>query len=144
MKCDMERGEVMVGHEFGIMLEGPVPGLRYDEYLPERYGCIEVADELIEKLLPDFASVPCYWHIMNGLNMLKKRDVAEHSGEPPNRGLVYYGVTLIPPDSAGKMRQIIEKRLLDKSLGDYLEAGALLELLKRAERERWFVIHYGI
>ena len=37
----------MPKHEFGIMQEAPAPGVRYDEYEPQRYRCIAVDDDAL-------------------------------------------------------------------------------------------------
>ena len=35
----------MAKHEFGIMMDAPQPGKRYDEYEPWKYDCISVDDD---------------------------------------------------------------------------------------------------
>ncbi|MBE5972711.1 MAG: hypothetical protein E7246_09380 [Lachnoclostridium sp.] len=39
----------MAKHEFGIMQNAPKPGERYDEYEPQKYLCISVDDNYVEK-----------------------------------------------------------------------------------------------
>ena len=38
----------MAKHEFGIMMDAPQPGKRYDEYEPWKYDCISVDDDYVE------------------------------------------------------------------------------------------------
>ena len=109
----------MSAHEFGIMERTPLSGERYDAYEPEKYGCIQVDDALVEKLDWDLQSVDCFWHTVDKVG----------------KGLAYCGITLIPPAS---LRSIIA--VLDEKR----ELAALKRLLEQAEREDKFVIHFGI
>lgn len=47
----------MAEHEFGIMAENPVRGVRYDHYEPWKYGCISIHDDYIEPLLAKLAEI---------------------------------------------------------------------------------------
>lgn len=38
----------MAKHEFGIMMDAPQQGKRYDEYEPWKYACISVDDAYLE------------------------------------------------------------------------------------------------
>ena len=40
----------MAKHQFGIMKIPPQKGVRYDEYAPDKYDCIDVDDEIVEIL----------------------------------------------------------------------------------------------
>ena len=40
----------MASYEFGVMDPGPLPGVRYDAYEPEKYRCIPVRDDLIDHM----------------------------------------------------------------------------------------------
>ncbi len=104
-------------HEFGIMLTNPVPGLRYDAYEPEKYGCIAVHDEIVEKF---------------GDSVLRDLPVFWHTVDRPEKGLAYCGITLIPPASLPTLL---------KAAG---ESGPLQKLLEKAMAENRFVIHYGL
>ena len=73
----------MANHEFGIMQNQPMNKERFDEYEPNKYDCIVVDDNFIEPILTDLQKVDCYWHTL------------QISG----KGLAYYGITLIPPES---------------------------------------------
>ena len=73
----------MANHEFGIMQNQPMNKERFDEYEPNKYDCIVVDDNFIEPILIDLQKLDCYWHTLQN----------------PGKGLAYYGITLIPPDS---------------------------------------------
>ena len=44
----------MAKHEFGIMMDAPQQGKRYDEYEPGKYTCISVDNAYWKALLKDF------------------------------------------------------------------------------------------
>lgn len=106
-------------HEFCIMPEAPVSGRRYDEYEPHKYSDIALIHD------DDLQSIRCggdiefYWHTL---------DVS-------GKGLAAYGITLISPDAA---RQLAELLPADDA---FLELGGLL---KTAISHNKFVIHFGI
>lgn len=109
----------MATHEFGIMARDPVPGRRYDAYEPEKYHCIAVDDSEVEPLAWKAAELDVFWH----------------TPDWPRRGLNYCGITLLPPDSVARLLEIVEN------------AGgpeALQALLRQAQRENRYVIHYGL
>ncbi|MDO4380804.1 MAG: hypothetical protein Q4D20_08020 [Clostridia bacterium] len=109
----------MAKHEFGIMDTPPKSGERFDCYEPEKYHTISVDDDYIEPLLNDFERVDCFFH---GIDIKIE-------------GLVYCGITIIPPQSLCRMIEITEK---------VPELSKLTGLLKKAQRENKFVIHYGL
>ena len=109
----------MPKHDFGIMQNAPKVHERYDSYIPEKYDCISVDDDYIMPLLEKLRGVKCYWHTL----------------DKPEFGLAYCGVTLIPPESLGIIIEIIWR---NHNLSD------LMCLLKKAENENKYVIHYGI
>lgn len=109
----------MAMHEFGIMQTEPAVGQLFEEYAPRKYHCICVDDAEIERLLPETECMELYWHTV---------DCA-------GRGLADTGITLIPPVSLPKLREAVTRQ------GDMAELAALL---RRAERENKWVIHYGI
>ena len=136
----------MAKHEFGIMPTAPVPGQRFDEYEPRKYRCIPVRDEEIERLMPEISTLEMY----------------RHTVDCPGRGLCYTGITLIPPAVLPRLREEIQQqeedeisitqikietddaaRRLEKPIGQYITL-ELAALLRRAERESRWVIHYGI
>ncbi len=110
----------MASHQFGILRDAPVPGERFDAYEPERCrSLLSVDDEWIEPLLPRFLAVRCFCHTL----------------DIPCRGLVYTGITLIPPGSLGEAAAITS---------GVPALRALTELFRQAEQENKFVLHYGL
>ena len=109
----------MPRHEFGIMPAPPGPGTRYDEYEPERYGCIPVEDDDLLPRLPRLDGLACFWH----------------TPDRPGRGLAYCGVTLIPPEALAEFADALEGEP---------KLSALAALLDRARREGRYVIHFGL
>ncbi len=109
----------MAKHEFGIMESAPAPEREYDAYEPAKYRCISIADEAIEPLLEAFLPISCYWH------SLKRKET----------GLAYCGITLIPPESLEAFLVVIgREQTMEKLKG----------LLRKAQEENKFVIHFGI
>lgn len=111
----------MATHEFGIMEDSPKKNVRYDEYEPEKYNAIKIHDDYLEDLLPQFESIPCYWHTL------------EKSGN----NLDYCGVTLIPPTSVDAFVAVFSKQ-------DMEEYQELISLFQEAKRKNKFIIHYGL
>lgn len=58
-----------------------------------------------------------------------------HTLQMPEKGIAYWGITLIPPSSMESVISIIE---------DIEECSELKELLLDAERRNKYVIHFGI
>ena len=52
----------------------------------------------------------------------------------PEKGLAWYGITLIPPESAPLFRDLLDRP----------ELAELAALLKRAAETNKYIIHYGI
>ena len=109
----------MLKHQFGIMMTDPAPEQIFEEYEPEKYDCIAVDDEYVQEVAEMLAGVSVYWH---GLDR-------------PESGLAYHGITLIPPESIEKVIEAVK---------DVPEMRRLMEMLVVAERERKFVIHFGV
>uniref|UniRef100_UPI0025B76793 hypothetical protein n=2 Tax=Peptostreptococcaceae TaxID=186804 RepID=UPI0025B76793 len=86
-----------------------------------KYDCIVVDDNFIDPILIDLQKVDCYWHTLQN----------------PAKGLAYYGITLIPPESM----DILIKVLL---LQDKLEYTDLISLVNQAKEENKYIIHFGI
>ena len=109
-------------HEFCLLPEAPGPEEEF-AYAPERYPDLTAVDD---DLLNEWAgrrrdalwAVPVYFESLHR----------------PEKGLAWYGVTLIPPDSALLLRDLLDAP-------DFEELAALL---KRAAAENKFIIHYGI
>ena len=106
-------------HEFGIMQDAPEKGRRYDEYEPEKYGCITVDDGDILSVGEKLNEVKCCWHTL------------DKSGA----GLAYCGVTLIPPESFGLLTDIFAGKPAFSEL---------VSLIRKAGSENKFIIHFGI
>lgn len=111
----------MPRHEFGIMREPPGEQVRFDQYEPEKYGCITIDDAYIEPILAQLEALPTFYHT---------RDV-------PGKGVAYCGITLIPPGSLAGFRAILQAQ----DNGAY---NPLAELLQQAQDEGRYVIHFGI
>lgn len=109
----------MAAHQFGIMNREPLAGERYDKYEPEKYDLISIRDDLIETIINDFKSIKCFCHTL---------DIS-------CRGLVYSGITLIPPYSAGEMAESI------KNIPGFNDFKIML---LKAESKNKFIIHYGL
>ena len=62
-------------------------------------------------------------------------EMYRHTVDCPGRGLCYTGITLIPPAVLPRLREEVQRQ------GGMAELAALL---RRAERESRWVIHYGI
>lgn len=98
----------------------PVESKRYDEYNPEKYNSvISVDDNYIMRIYDELNKIHMYWHT------LKKSQ----------KGLAYYGITLIPPEATTEMLSITE---------EYPELQQLTHLLQKARAENKYIIHFGI
>lgn len=111
----------MARHEFGVMESTPALADLYVTYEPERYRCLTVDDRYLEPLLPKLADMPTCFH---GLGR-------------PARGLAYAGITLIPPTSLPQLERVLAAEKDDA----YRE---LLRLVRTAEAQGRYVIHFGI
>ena len=109
----------MAMHEFGIMKELPKAGCRYDEYVPGKYDCISIDDDIVEVFAKGLLDVDMHWHTI---------DVT-------GKGLAYFGITLIPPASLGLVIYVID---------GFDQLWELRELLKQAQQKNLYVIHFGI
>jgi len=111
----------MAKHEFGIFETEPEPDKRYDEYSPEKYDCIAIHDDYIEPLLGELNVLETYIHTTSCLG----------------NGLVYYGITLIPPLSLPEFKKIIDSTGMK-------ELQVLSKKIDEALQRYKFMIHYGI
>ncbi len=111
----------MANHEFGIMETVPKESQRFDKYEPQKYEHIKINDGFIEPLLPEFQSIPCFWHTL-------KR---------PEMNLAYSGITLIPPESIDAFISVFNRHCEEQ----YKEIIALFE---QAKRKNKYIIHFGI
>lgn len=112
----------MAKHEFVIMKNEPMYEDRFDEYDPYKYNnCIWVDDDFIEPILIDLQSIDCYWHTL----------------KVAGKGIAYCGITLIPPQSMDKLKNIL-------LLQDKIEYIDLISLINMAKEENKYIIHFGI
>lgn len=110
----------MAKHEFGI-IETYSSETEYLDYEPEKFGCISIDDEVMEALLPK----------------LELMDTCFFSGKRLEKGLNYYGITLIPTESLAFFQSIVE--------GEENPAyKALLSKIAQALRQHKVMIHFGI
>ena len=110
---------MLARHEFGIMQNAPKPRKRNDEYDPQKYNCISVDDDYVEKIDAKLNNIDFYWNTLDG----------------PAKGIAYTGVTLIPPSSIQAFTAVIK---------DIAELSELKDLLKKALVENKWVIHFGL
>ena len=109
----------MAKHEFGIMMDAPQQGKRYNEYEPWKYACISVDDAYLEGVVERLTSIDFYWHTLS----------------VKGKGLAYCGVTLVPPCSLKAFIYVI---------ADNSELSELKKLLEKALSNNKWVIHYGL
>ncbi|HHV46284.1 MAG TPA: hypothetical protein GXX53_05255 [Tissierellia bacterium] len=118
----------MTRHEFGI-IDFFEENRWYSEYKPEKYNCISVIDDLIEKLIikynEELMAIKTYFQVTT----------------QPGTGLDYCGVTLIPPESLKQFRGIIIKA---NSYFQSQELELLIKKVSTAINENKYLIHYGI
>ena len=110
---------MLARHEFGIMQQDPKPRKRYDEYEPQKYNCISVDDDYVEKIDASLSNIVFFWHTL----------------DVPAKGIAYTGITLIPPTSIQAFTAVIK---------DIVELNALKNLLEKALVENKWVIHFGL
>lgn len=110
----------MAKHEFGIMPSNPGKE-RYDNYEPDQYSLLVIDDEHLERLLKKFDKIPCYWHSLCRLE----------------KNLAYFGITLIPPESASSFIRVFKRH-------DQGQYGSLISLFEQAVSDNKYIIHYGI
>lgn len=111
----------MAKHEFGIMQKEPSPEERFDTYEPQKYNCITIHDDFIEPCMIDLQGLDCYWHTL----------------QKPGKGLAYYGITLIPPQSMDVLIRILTSQ-------NRKELIPLITLINKAKENRKYIIHFGI
>ena len=109
----------MAKHEFGIMESDPVKDRRYDDYEPQKYNCISIDNEYIERIGAELTTLKCYAHTL----------------DVPICGLAYCGITLIPPEAIEQFLPLIKSRP---------EMDGLRKLLCDALEQNKFVIHFGL
>ena len=130
-QLDSQNGEILVdgckpdvhnrefNRKFGIMMDAPQPGKRYDEYEPWKYDCISVDDDYVEGIAEKLGFIDFYWHTLS----IKEK------------GLAYCGVSLVPPSSLKAFIDVID---------DIPKLYGLKGLLEKALGQNKWVIHYGL
>jgi len=115
-------------HEFGI-IDCFEENKWYSEYEPEKYNCISVDDDLIEELIikynEELMALKTYFQVK----------------AQPGTGLDYCGVTLIPPESLIRFREIIIKA---NEHYQSQELELLIGKISNAISKNKYLIHYGI
>ncbi len=115
----MTGGANLAKHEFGIMLDTPQKGKRYDEYEPDKYNCISIDDEYIECVDANLTDIDFYWHSL----------------DVKGKGIAYCGITLIPPTSI---------KLFINAVKDRAGLSELAKLAEKAYSENKWMIHFGL
>lgn len=110
----------MAKHEFGIIKTFCFHD-EYRDYEPEKFDCISIDDEYIEPLI----------------EKLTELDTFYFTGKRPQKGLNYYGITLIPPESLAVFQKILRQE------GQPM-FWPLSEKIDEAIGQNRFMIHFGI
>ena len=108
-------------HDFGIIREFHPDSGEYEEYAPERYGCVSVDDDLLQGVFDRLQDLDTFWH----------------RGSRPAKGLARYGITLVPPASLPAL-------LAELRRGGCPEFLPLAEKVREAIRQGKYMIHYGV
>jgi hypothetical protein len=87
--------------------------------LPVQPPLVNGSDDFIEPLLSELLDIDFYWH----------------SIDVPGKGLAYFGINIIPPESLDSLMNMIF---------DIADLSLLKELLMKAKADNKFVIHFGI
>lgn len=115
-------------HEFGIVacIE---KDKEYNHYEPEKYDCIIVDGDFLDELRSkDF-----------GKKMLQL-DTFAHNTNFPYKSLVYFGITLIPPNSHAYFLKIV-REANDDYKSEELEN--LMKKIDEAIKKNKWMIHFG-
>jgi len=115
-------------HDFGI-IDSFEEDKWYSIYEPDKYNCVAVSDELIAEVLAkhkeELSAIRTYYQVKT----------------QPGTGLDYCGVTLIPPESLSRFRDVIIKAFNDTKAE---ELQRLIDKISEAIKENKYVIHYGL
>lgn len=115
-------------HEFGII--DHIEDYKEDQYEPEKYNCISVDGDLIDKIYNQ--------GFKDKLDLL---ETFAHNRNRPYRGLAYYGITLIPQKSLKEFLDIIMEANMEYKSEDFEN---LIKKISIAIKKNKYVIHYGI
>ena len=108
-------------HQFGIIEEFHPGSGEYEEYAPERYGCVSVDDDLLQEAFDRLRDLDTFWH----------------RGDRPARGFAAYGITLVPPESLPAFLAELRREGRPEFL-------PLAEKVREAIRQGNYMIHFGI
>jgi len=114
----------MLTHQFGI-IDKIDQFKNYCEYEPEKYNCISIHDDIITDILEALLEIETYYHSLNR----------------PNKGLAYYGITLIPQKSYGKIIDVLNVNMTNETSK---EISKLVALIIEANKQNKYIIHFGI
>ena len=97
----------------------------YSVYEPEKYNCIIVHDDIINKLIKPLSVMRSYWQ----------------SYSRPEFGLNHWGVTLIPPESLDLFFDVFTNCKYFKTSEALVD---LANVVIKAKNENKYVIHFGV
>ena len=113
-----------MAHQFGILDEID-PQTFFNDYTPQKYGCVSVHDEIVNDLAGKLSNMKTYFHSLSR----------------PGQGLAYCGITIIPPESLAFFHDAV-------TTSDYFQhSGGLGELaakIRQAMDAKKYMIHFGI
>lgn len=109
-------------HEFAILQSGPTVEDEYDSTMLSWLVSVGVEDDVLESIRERQQFIPTFY------GSLKRR----------GKGLAYYGVTLIPPDSLAVFQDVLEFSDVEKTVME------LIALVKQAREKNRYIIHFGI
>lgn len=105
-----------------------LPDESFQDKLQE-YHCVALPDEITDAWWGRLMTMQSYFHELSR----------------PSTALAQYGVTLIPPDSLELFYCIVMNDTAEEyKNGCADELIVLLELIKRAQKENKFMIHFGV
>ncbi|WP_062328004.1 hypothetical protein [Treponema endosymbiont of Eucomonympha sp.] len=91
------------------------------------HHCVPIDDEILNDWVEAFENVKTYYHCFSR----------------PDKGFARYGVTLVPPESIAALIGIVETKT-SAQWREGFNIDKLLELLKKANAAKKFVIVYGV
>lgn len=109
-------------HEFAILQGVPAAEDEYDCTMLRWLVSVGVEDEVLESIRERQQFIPTFY------GSLKRR----------GKGLAYYGVTLVPPDSLAAFQDVLEFGDVEKAVME------LIALVKLAREQNCYIIHFGI
>lgn len=111
-------------HEFGI-IDDIDYRKGYSDYNPQKYNCISVDDDVINRLISNLSIMKTYSHSFN----------------KPDYSLNHWGVTIIPPESLPIFYEVVASSTQPERIEELNE---LATLIRTAIEEEKYMIHYGV